>query len=291
MLRTYGAVMPWRRSLQNEVFDRLSHFGVGVVSIRGEHPLAVREENESDPRLRARCPALRVPVSEWRSVAADLISRAACIICEVWSDTPGVSDELLMLRSLGRTDDALILLPRPGTEAMREYETFEGFWRLVLYSDLDQQDLFAHPCARALGRGAIDQATTPHWSGTGIPPHEAATERNGIPIVIPDLVALAEGCAKENGNWGAAAVHAQNAWNIGVRLTADRSWMTLGEWDGLLRAAVLLAYRLVQFNNLKDALEKLDAALVFASDFQELSHYKPALERIRNQYARLAGVD
>ena len=290
MLRTYGAVMPWRRNLQNEVYDHLLKFAVGVVSIRGEHPLAVREENEPDPLLTARCPALRVPSSEWRNVADDLIARAACIICEVWSDTPGVSEELLMLRRLRRADDALILLPRPGTETMRNYDTFEGFWRVALYRDLDRYDLFAHPCARALGNGAIDQVTTPYWSGTGIPPRESAVERGGIPIVIPDLVDLAERYVREDGDWGAAAVHAQNAWNIGVRLAAKQSWMTLVEWEGLIRAAILLAYRLLQFNRLKDALDKLDVALVIASDFEELMHYKTELERIRQQHVRLTGV-
>jgi hypothetical protein len=277
--------MPSQRNLQNQIFDRLAGSRLGVVSVRGEHPLADLEEADPDPQMRARCPALSVAPSEWRTTVGDLVQRASWLVCEVWSDTTGITDELSMSRRLRRADDTVVLLPRPQHDHIRRYESFDGFWRMALYGDLETTPLFSHPCTRALDLMSPDLPvdTTPSEpsadSGT-------ASMRSGIPIVIPDLVAMASRYVEANGDWGSAAVHAQNAWNIGVRLAELNAPFSLRELDALVRGAGLLAERLVQFNRIPDALAKLDVALVLASK-PELRHYTPWLKQLRQQIASL----
>ncbi len=269
MLRTYGKTMPWSRNLQNEVYDELPS-ELAVVSIRGNHPLADAEEAQMNLQLRARCPALTVLDEDWQRVARDLIARAAFIICEVWVDTPGISLELSMCREQHRTDDTVVVLPRAGVDQLNLYDTFNDFWRLALFHDLDNCSIFSHPST---------------WS---IPTQELSGElalRRGIPFVIPKLLEIADQYTKSN-NWGHASVHAQNAWNIGVRLAELNAPFSLAERDGLINAACILAQRLTQFNRLEDAHKKLDAALILSTE-PELQYQISRLEEMKR---RLRGL-
>src|SRR3982751_2514442 len=126
LLRTYAKTMPWRRNLQNEVCDNLPPHLV-ALSIRGDHPLADFEESQSDSELRARCPALSIESSDWQSIARKLIDRATFLVCEVWSDTPGVSVELTMCQNAGRIDETVVLIPRPGVDELSCYDIFDTF--------------------------------------------------------------------------------------------------------------------------------------------------------------------
>jgi hypothetical protein len=270
MLRTYGKTMPWNRNLQNEVHDELSS-ELAAVSIRGNHPLADAEEQQENLQLRARCPALTVPNDSWQAVAREFIARATFIICEVWDDTPGVSLELSMCCDQRRTDDTVVLLPQPGVDQLNFYETFDGFWRLALFRDLDNCSVFSHPST---------------WL---LPPHEMSDEltpRRGIPFIIPKLSGLANRYITESNDWGHASVHAQNAWNIGVRLAELNAPLSLAERDGLINAACILAQRLAQFNRLEDAREKLDVATLLCAE-PELQYQLPRLEEMKRRLREL----
>lgn len=262
--------MPWTRNLQNEVHDELSS-ELNVVSIRGNHPLAYAEERQANTQLRARCPALAVPNDDWQTVARELVARATFIICEVWDDTPGVSLELSMCRHQKRTDDTVVLLPQPGVDQLNSYETLDGFWRLALFRDLDNCSVFSHPCTWSLPAQEV--------------PGELAS-RQGIPFVIPKLLEFAERYITESNDWGHASVHAQNAWNLGVRLAERNAPLSLAERDGLINAACILAQRLVQFNRLGDAREKLDVATVLCAE-PELQYQMPRLEEMKRRLCEL----
>ncbi|HEX6185446.1 MAG TPA: hypothetical protein VFZ44_16285, partial [Pyrinomonadaceae bacterium] len=266
LLRTYAKTMPWARNLQNEVHDELSP-ELAVLSIRGDHPLADAEERHTDLQLRARCPALTVAKEDWQTVARELVVRAAFIICEVWDDTPGMSLELSMCREQHRTDDTVVLLPRPGADQLNRYETFDGFWRLALFRDLGGRSLFTHPAARSL----------PIYGK----PVELKSRR-GIPFIIPELISLADLYLAESNDWGHASVHAQNAWNLGVRLAEFNAPTSLAERDGIVNAACMLAHRLAQFNRLADARDKLDVAAMLCAE-SELQYHMPRLAEMKRR--------
>lgn len=274
LLRTYAKTMPWRRNLQNEVYDELSP-EMGVLSIRGNQAVADAEEQESNPQFRARCPALTVSNEEWQAVARNLIRRATFVICEVWEDTPGVSLELSMCRQQDRSDETVLLVPQPSIDQLNCYDTFEGFWRLSLYQDLDGCSLFTHPSTRSLPlrEEPIDLRS-----------------RNGVPFIIPELIQLAFRYIKASDDWGHASVHAQNAWNIGVRLAEMDASMSLAERDGLVNAACMLAHRLAQFNRLKDARDKLDVAKIFCSE-RELQHHIARIDEMRRRLDRQVNTE
>jgi hypothetical protein len=86
----------------------------------------------------------------------------------------------------------------------------------------------------------------------------------------------------ESNDWGHASVHAQNAWNLGVRLSEINAPLSLAERDGIVNAACMLAHRLAQFNRLADARDKLDVATILCAEL-ELQYHIPRLEEMKRR--------
>jgi len=73
-----------------------------------------------------------------------LVDRAVHIVCEVWTDSAGVSPELFISRKAGRCEDTLVLILSPADGGLRLLETFEGFWRVILVKDLEAREVWEH---------------------------------------------------------------------------------------------------------------------------------------------------
>jgi hypothetical protein len=280
LLRTYKLKMPWKRNFQNELFDALSPMG-DVLSIRGEHLLADQEEGHSDPAQRARCPALSVSAEKWAATAYELISRATCIICEVWTDTPGISIEVTACRSVGRADDTVLLLPPPGLYNFGSYDIFEGFWRLVLYEDLCKANLGDHPSVRGLI--PLDRVGTKPEDSELV---EALITRNGLSFdIVPEFIDLAAKYLSSNGDLMSASVYAQSALHVASKVVANNGSLTLRERDAVMRAAIITGYRLSELKEFSKAIERLDLAAMMAKE-EELKENLPFIQQVRHEIRR-----